>query len=101
MISKFWINWKSNQTHILKKFNIPIKNSNESNGLTTIYVYKSKSKNNIFYIYKNRKQCKGKGKINIKKKQFIIAYKCDEIIIHFNIDYNEFIGLLKKKNWIK
>ena len=65
--------------------NIQIKNKDKSKNKN------NKSKNNMLYICKNRKQCNGKGKINIKKKQFIITHKCDETISHFNIDYNEFM----------
>ena len=53
---------------------IPIKYINENNFINTIYVYKNKTKNFIFYICKKRKSCKGRGKINIKKEEFIILH---------------------------
>ena len=57
---------------------INIKHINESNYINTTYVYKDKTKNFIFYQCKNRKDCAGKGKIDITNKEFIITQECKE-----------------------
>ena len=47
---------------------INIKHIDEINYINTTYVYKNKTKNFIFYQCKSRKNCTGKGKIDIKKR---------------------------------
>ena len=69
---------------------------NPKTKLKTIYVYKSRTKNFIFYTCNNRKNRTGKGKVNIKIKKFIITEDCNYEEPHKNIEYSEFIELLKK-----
>ena len=78
---------------------INIKHIDEKNYINTTYVYKNKTKNFIFYQCKNRKNCTGKGKIDIKKKEFIVTQECKEKKYHSEIDYDEFIALMKDKKY--
>ena len=80
---------------------IPIKHLNETNHIKTNYIDKSNSKNYIFYICKNRKSCKGRGKISLQTKEFIITHECDENANHNNIEYNEFCSIMKEKQYNK
>ena len=66
--------------------------------IKTTYTYKSCSKNFIFYICKKRKDCNGRGKIDIKKKQFILIEKCNDKIDHTNITYEEFSEIMDKND---
>jgi len=59
------------------------------------YTYKSRNKNYIYYTCYNRKNYYGSGKIDIKKKTFIIAIPCNKNINHNYIDYEEFCKLIK------
>ena len=78
---------------------INIKHINETNNIKTTYVYKNKTKNFIFYQCKNRKDCTGKGKIDITNKEFIITEECKEKKYHNKLDYEEFITLMKEKKY--
>ena len=99
------ISFKLNETEIKEilenKNFIPIKHINEKNNVKTTYVYKSISKNYIYYICNNRKSCKGSGKININNNEFIITKTCDENAVHNKIDYDEFCQILKDKDYNK
>ena len=59
--------------------------------IKTIYKYKFRSKNYIYYICQYRKKCEGKGKIHLNKKLFIITNLCNRNIEHDDIDYEEFV----------
>ena len=83
---------------ILEKNHIPIAIINPKNKIHTTYVYKSTSKNFIFYVCNNRKDCKGKGKIDIKDRIFYITEDCNTEIEHKNIEYKDFIELNKKND---
>ena len=64
------------------------------------YIYKSQSKNFIFYKCNQRPVCKGRGKININSKEFLITEKSNKNILHNKISYEDFIKYLEK-NYIK
>ena len=66
--------------------------------MKTIYTYKSKCKNFIYYICQIRNKCKGKGKIDRNKKIFLITEKCDSKIEHNKITYIECKNLIISKN---
>jgi len=51
---------------------ISIKHLDEKRQITTIYKYKNKCKNNIYYICKERNSCIGRGKID--KKKFSLSH---------------------------
>ena len=78
---------------------IYIKHIDETNYINTTYVYKNKTKNFIFYQCKNRKNCTGKGKIDITNKEFIITQECKEKKYHTKLDYDDFINLMKEKKY--
>ena len=67
----------------------------------TKYIFKSKSKNYIFYKCKFNKNCDGRGKIDIKNKNFIVTKYSNNKFEHDIISYLEFVDLFQKKNLIK
>ena len=83
---------------IENKNHIPITIMNRRKKIKTIYVFKSRTKNFIFYTCNNRKKWTDKGKVNIQKKIFIITEDCNYEEPHKNIEYNEFVELLKKND---
>ena len=62
------------------------------------YLYKSKSKNFIFYICSQRPECNGRGKININTKEFYITNLCDKQIVHNKITYEEYVNYIEKND---
>ena len=70
----------------------------DKNHIKTKYLYLSNTDNYIYYACYQKKLCyMGKAKIDIKNKKFIITEYCDNKIAHLNIDYNEFVKLMKLK----
>ena len=57
----------------MRKKNKPIKYYDDTLNIKIIYVYKSRCKNFIYYKCNNQNLCKGRGKINKEKKEFIIT----------------------------
>ena len=63
------------KTIIEEKNHIPISIMNPKTKIKTIYVYKSRTKNFIFYVCNNWKKCPGKTKVNINKKSFYYNWR--------------------------
>ena len=58
--------------------------------LKTRYAYKSHNKNYIFYIC-NKKNCKGKGRIDLNTNNFYVTVYCNKETNYIEIEYSEFI----------
>ena len=72
------------ENNIKKDKNIPVYNFcyDEDNVLTR-FIFKNSSKNyEFYYCYKKAKGYKGKGKYDIKTKEFKVYEKCDKNINH-------------------
>ena len=63
---------------------IPIYNfCYDEDNLLTRFIFKNSSRNyEYYYCYKSGKGCKGKGKYDIKTKEFKVYVKCDKNINH-------------------
>ena len=100
-IDAFDLNSEEVEEIINKNNYIPIKHIDKESNITTIYKYKNKCKNFIYYICSERNKCYGRGKIDIKEKKFFITDKCDNKINHNNISYEEFFQIMKNKEYNK
>ena len=65
----------------------------------TTYVYKSYSKNYIFYICNKRKKCNGKGQIKLNTFEFIVNEECDENVEYCSLTYEEYSNYIDKKEY--
>ena len=97
ILDEFNLNNEQIDKSIKQKIYIPIKFTDEKNQIKTIFKYKSKTKNYIFYECSLRNKCFGKGKIDIIKKKFYILTKCDPKIEHNYLSYDEFKNAFKNK----
>ena len=98
---KFDLNKKEIKEIINNNHYIEIKHNDEETHISTIYKYKNKCKNFIYYICKERNKCNGRGKVDINEKKFIITENCNIEVKHNNMIYEEFVNLMKNNNIIK
>ena len=92
---------KNQSEEIINKNNyIQVKHIDEETHITTIYKYKNKCKNYIYYTHNGHNKYYGRGKIDINGKKFIIINNCYSSVPHNNITYEEFIILMQIRNII-
>ena len=100
-IIKFKLNEIKIENIIENENYIPITYNDDKTYVKTTYVFKYKSPNFTFYICNQRQNCNGSAKIDLKNKEFIITKGCNRNIKHNQINYEEFIDLLKSKQYNK